>query len=238
MRRLVIGDIHGGYRSMMQCFERAKFDKENDKLICVGDIVDGWPETMKCVDELLTVKNFVFVVGNHDKWAYDWAKHGEGDNMLWLKQGGENTIKSYDSVNRDMPEEHIKFFERSVLWHEEDDILFVHGGIDPWEPMEKQVAFNVMWDRNILQLAWIKRHKTGHRILENTVNEKYKAVFIGHTTTYQYTEDGLPITACEVTDLDTGGGWEGKLTIMDLDTREFWQSDFVDKLYPEERGRR
>jgi serine/threonine protein phosphatase 1 len=52
-----------------------------------------------------------------------------------------------------------------------------------------------------------------------------------------YSDLGLPLRYCEVTDLDTGGGWEGKLTIMDLDTREFWQSDFVYTLYPEEKGR-
>ena len=30
---------------------------------------------------------------------------------------------------------------------------------------------------------------------------------------------------CEVWDLDTGGGYEGKLTIMNVHTKEYWQSD-------------
>ena len=42
---------------------------------------------------------------------------------------------------------------------------------------------------------------------------------------------------CNVWNLDTGGGWLGKLTIMDIDTKQFWQSDFVYELYPEEKGR-
>jgi len=33
--------------------------------------------------------------------------------------------------------------------------------------------------------------------------------------------------------MDTGAGWSGKLTIMDIDTNEFWQSDVVKDLYPE-----
>ena len=28
-----------------------------------------------------------------------------------------------------------------------------------------------------------------------------------------------------------------KLTIMDLDTQEYWQSDLVKELYPNEKGR-
>lgn len=42
---------------------------------------------------------------------------------------------------------------------------------------------------------------------------------------------------CNVWNLDTGSGFSGKLTIMDIDTKEFWQSDFVRELYPNENGR-
>ena len=42
---------------------------------------------------------------------------------------------------------------------------------------------------------------------------------------------------CNVWNLDTGGGYEGKLTVMDVETKELWQSDFVNTLYSNERGR-
>jgi len=32
--------------------------------------------------------------------------------------------------------------------------------------------------------------------------------------------------------LDTGAGGRGKLTIMDVETKKFWQSDLVSTLYP------
>ena len=34
----------------------------------------------------------------------------------------------------------------------------------------------------------------------------------------------IPIRFNNVYCLDTGGGWDGKLTIMDIDTEEYWQS--------------
>ncbi len=33
--------------------------------------------------------------------------------------------------------------------------------------------------------------------------------------------------------LDTGAGWEGKLTVMNVDTKEYYQSDPVEDLYKE-----
>ena len=38
-------------------------------------------------------------------------------------------------------------------------------------------------------------------------------------------------------DLDTGAGWGGKLTIMDANTEEYWQSDSGDDLYGPNQGR-
>ena len=57
MREFVLGDIHGGYKSLIQVFERSKFDYNNDKLIVIGDIADGWPETKKCVEELTSMSS-------------------------------------------------------------------------------------------------------------------------------------------------------------------------------------
>jgi len=33
MKTYAIGDIHGAYKAMMQCFERSKFNYEQDRLI-------------------------------------------------------------------------------------------------------------------------------------------------------------------------------------------------------------
>jgi len=40
-KTFVIGDIHGGYKALLQCFARSGFDYKKDKLICLGDITDG-----------------------------------------------------------------------------------------------------------------------------------------------------------------------------------------------------
>ena len=47
----------------------------------------------------------------------------------------------------------------------------------------------------------------------------------------------IPMNRCNIWNMDTGGGFEGRLTIMDVDTKEFWQSDDLRTLYPNEKGR-
>ena len=37
--------------------------------------------------------------------------------------------------------------------------------------------------------------------------------------------------------IDTGAGFSGKLTILNVDSKEYWQSDFTKSLYPAEYGR-
>ena len=69
MRTLVLGYIHGAYKALEQVFSRSGFDYEKDRLIVLGDVCDGWIETKQAVDELLKVKNIIYIIGNHDKWA-------------------------------------------------------------------------------------------------------------------------------------------------------------------------
>jgi serine/threonine protein phosphatase 1 len=43
--------------------------------------------------------------------------------------------------------------------------------------------------------------------------------------------------AANIWNLDTGAGYNGKLTIMDIKTKEYWQSDLVTELYKDKKGR-
>lgn len=83
-----------------------------------------------------------------------------------------------------------------------------------------------MWS---IALYWQMQHDKGMAL--DTI-PGYKEVFIGHTSTSRFDPDLKPVNLSNVWNLDQGGGWEGKLTCMDVDTKEFWQSDIVKDLYP------
>jgi serine/threonine protein phosphatase 1 len=228
MKRFILGDIHGGYKSLMQCFERSKFDYQNDKLIVLGDVCDGWSETKECIDELLKIKHRICLIGNHDYWTLDYFKNSNTPD-IWISQGGYNTVQSYKNG---IPKSHVAFLKNAKLWHIEDNILFVHGGIKANTLVEENNADLIMWDRELIKNARMKGHNRPNKKMQSIYDE----IFIGHTTTLYFKTD-KPVKFCEINDIDTGGGWSGKLTIMDLDTREYWQSDFVRDLYPNSEGR-
>jgi len=222
MKTYAIGDIHGAYKALVQCFERAKFDYKQDRLIVLGDVCDGYPDVKQSIDELLKVKHCDLVIGNHDMWALDWALRGDKPE-IWTSQGGDRTMASYNGGP--MPKAHIDFLKNGQLWIERDDQVFVHGGFNPDISFSSHSAQALVWDRKLLDMAWKIQVEGRKRKLG-----RYKDIFVGHTTTELY-NTLQPIHVCNVWNIDTGAGWSGKLTIMDVDTKEYWQSDLTPDLY-------
>jgi serine/threonine protein phosphatase 1 len=213
LKRFVIGDIHGRIEALKQVLALAKFDYEHDKLIVLGDIADGGFDVYLCVEELLKIKNLVFVVGNHDVWFMDYMKSGWSED-IWLSQGGKNTINSYARFKQNIPVTHQEFFNNGVYYYVEDGCLFVHGGYDPKFPIDKQTKDVLTWDRDL-----IERCRNGLKIKD------YDRVFVGHTTTQTYGFD-TPIRFGKLIMMDAGAGWNGRLAMMNIATDETFLSDF------------
>jgi len=222
VKTYVVGDIHGAYRALLQCFKRSGFNTKNDRLIVIGDVCDGYPEVRQSINELLKVKHCDLVIGNHDMWTLDWALRGDKPE-IWTSQGGDRTIASYNGDP--MPKAHIDFLKNGQLWIERDDQVFVHGGFNPDIPLSSHSAQALVWDRRLLDMAWKMQAEGRKRKLG-----RYKDIFVGHTTSELY-NTLQPIHVCNVWNIDTGAGWSGKLTIMDVDTKEYWQSDLTPDLY-------
>ena len=74
MRTFCVGDIHGNYKALEQVLERSNFDFKKDRLISLGDIYDGHSEGPECVELLMKVKNFIWVLGNHDEFVRRWFR--------------------------------------------------------------------------------------------------------------------------------------------------------------------
>ena len=64
----------------------------------------------------------------------------------------------------------------------------------------------------------------------------YKEIYIGHTPLSRIGKT-VPVQMANVWNVDTGAAFRGPLTILDVNSKELWQSDPLDKLYPDEKGR-
>ncbi|MEQ9006862.1 MAG: metallophosphoesterase [Ekhidna sp.] len=227
-RTLVMGDIHGNLKALEQCLERCRFDLENDKLIQLGDVCDRHPDTALVVEKLIKIPNLIAIRGNHDPWLEEWLR-SEEVNPAWPDNGGISTIQSYiqagDKIDRS---KHLAFLENQVDFHvDEENRVFIHAGFtNPKGPAFEQPSSNCYWDRSL----WLTSMKALITCKQPDLLNAFNEIYIGHTPTIKWQQD-TPMQAFNVWNLDTGAGWHGKLTVMDINTKEYWQSDAAGLLY-------
>ncbi len=239
-RTLVIGDIHGGLKAIHQVFEKANVTKE-DKLIFLGDYVDGWSESAGVLDFMMQLANTndcIFIKGNHDMWCEGWLRTGEADKT-WLQHGGVPTVKSYADADAVKKMEHLIFLERMPYYFiDEENRLFIHAGFTSMHgPQKEFYNSNFSWDRTLWEMALTmdKRIEKDSLLYPKRL-KLFNEIYIGHTPTLYY-DVTVPMQGCNVWNLDIGAAFYGKLSIMDIDSKQFWQSEPVHTLYPGEAGR-
>jgi serine/threonine protein phosphatase 1 len=257
MRKFVIGDIHGNLRGLKQALERASFDYDTDTLISLGDITDRLPDTFECVEELLKIKNLIIVQSNHDIIFRDWLLTGR--HYFDWAHGGFQTLKSYvDNLNNgsdkfycnlkltgvsynisssDIPQTHIDFFvNRPNYYIDEKDNLFVHAGFNRHYSISDKLMNServLLWDRDLWMsaIAYNSMTKKSKDRYPFKMVDTFNKIFIGHTPTLHYDID-YPMNAANIWNMDTGAGFKGgRVSIMNIDTLEIFQSDKTENLY-------
>ena len=87
-RDFVVGDIHGCLEQLNAELDRVEFDKENDRLFSVGDLVDRGPDNLECL-QLVYEPWFFTVMGNHEDMMFEvCGGDGRVDPRLWFQNGG------------------------------------------------------------------------------------------------------------------------------------------------------
>ncbi|MAP55764.1 metallophosphoesterase family protein [Altibacter sp.] len=240
MRTLVVGDIHGGFRALEQVLRRVKLTSE-DELVFVGDYVDGWSESSETVSYLIDLaKKYtcLFIRGNHDELLYNFLKHDD-NNPTWLLHGGESSKKSYANLSEAEIAQHIAFLENLRNYYvDSKNRLFLHAGFTNLHGPEHEYYPNtVYWDRTLWEMVVSMNPNI------NTTSDRYpkrlqlfSEIYIGHTPTTRL-GSMEPLNFANVWNVDTGAAFKGPLSVMDVNTKEVWQSDPVWTLYPEEKGR-
>ncbi len=239
-RTLVIGDIHGGYNALIQVLNRAQITS-NDTLIFLGDYVDGWSDSPQVISYLISLQEIhdcIFLKGNHDQLCLDWLLTKK-DNPKWLLHGGQSTIDGYNKLTTDEIKLHIEFYERlKDFYIDTQNRLFLHAGFTNLKgPEQEYFPRMCYWDRTLWETALALDPRIAK---DDPLYPKrlllYPEVYIGHTPVTRIGKT-IPVQATCVWNIDTGAAFKGPITAMDIDSKQFWQSDPVYTLYPEERGR-
>jgi serine/threonine protein phosphatase 1 len=239
-RTLVIGDIHGGFKALIQVLDRAKATRQ-DRLIFLGDYVDGWSETPELLSYLIKLKeerDCVFIRGNHDDLVLGWFKTGKS-NPKWLQHGGASTIKGYETVDPTLKNLHHRFLENLTNYHiDSQNRLFLHAGFANMHGPASEFHTNtVYWDRTLWEM--VLAMDTSLTPSDHTYPDRLKLfneIYIGHTPTTRIGKTE-PVNRANVWNIDTGAAFKGPISLVDIDSKQVWQSDPVYELYPQEIGR-
>lgn len=242
-RKLVIGDIHGGLKALHQVLDRAKVTSK-DTLIFLGDFVDGWSESPAVLDFLIALEkthHCIFIKGNHDDLLLKWLTSNKDgfDEKIWFQHGGEASALAYQNINFATKEKHIQFLESLQDYYLDDqNRLFIHAGFTNIRGVEFEFFKPLFyWDRTLweMALAFDPAIQKNDALFPNRF-KLYKEIYVGHTPVTKINET-IPVNKACIWNVDTGAAFKGKLTIMDADTKAFWQSDALPDLYPNEKGR-
>lgn len=163
MRTITIGDIHGCYYTLLSLLDKVQYNKQEDKLIFLGDYIDRGKHSYKVVEFLINLQDEVgtdkciCLLGNHE----DMALY---DTSLWQYNGGNATKTNYHQHDKSFIFHHW-WFRQLPLMHETDNFIYCHAGL-PKTKTSDNTADDILWSRN-----WIETKKEP--------NEK-TAIF-GHT---------------------------------------------------------
>lgn len=246
MRTIVIGDIHGGCKALVQLLDRVVVQPD-DRLLFLGDYVDGWSQSFEVVAFLISLSQKrtqynhtapIFLRGNHDALVLDYFENNI-KNKQWLRHGGQSTIDSYASRKPQEIAAHIDFLKNDLLdYYELNGNGFFHAGFSNLNgPQYEYYKNSTYWDRTLWEMALALNPSLmpGDQRYPDRL-KLYKEIFIGHTPTSRI-DSLVPVNAANVWNIDTAAAYLGPLTALCVETKEIWQSDPVHAFYPEENGR-
>jgi serine/threonine protein phosphatase 1 len=162
-----IGDVHGCLNELLSLEKKIVEDGlaiDGPKLIVMlGDYIDRGPSSAAVIEHLLTPLpqdySRLCLAGNHDQMFLDFLQK-PSTRSPWLALGGDETLASYgvylDDVREHplasqlralVPQEHIDFLSLLPVMLCIDRYCFVHAGIDPSAPIDKQTDEVLMTSR-------------------------------------------------------------------------------------------
>jgi serine/threonine protein phosphatase 1 len=230
-RIYAIGDIHGcdiqlGNLHAMIAEDLARRPVDAPLLLHIGDYVDRGADTAGVIDRLvdgcpIPGIEMINLLGNHESTMLDALSGERAAATDWLFAGGRAALESY-GIDPDGPREqwtsviprsHQDFLRGLTLMHREGGYAFVHAGVRPGIPLEKQARDDLLRSRQPFL---------------------YSEADFGAVVVHGHTPVRAPVVKHNRIAIDTGAVFGGKLTcaVLEADTIGFLTAGPVDAPVP------
>ncbi|WOF45300.1 metallophosphoesterase [Sphingopyxis indica] len=171
-RVYAIGDIHGRDDLFEQIIDRIRDDSAKRgpthvTLILLGDLVDRGAQSAAVVERAMNLRTEFpdtrLLIGNHEE-CFLAALTGDVRRVRYfMRIGGDATVRSYwqddtsfaaatfeqvaERLPQIVPPDHVNFLGMGEDVVEIGDYAFVHAGIRPGVPLDKQALSDLRWIR-------------------------------------------------------------------------------------------
>jgi serine/threonine protein phosphatase 1 len=187
-RIYAIGDVHGRADLLEDLWARIEEDAraapdEPTTVVFLGDLVDRGPDSAKVVERVIGLRaqspwRVQVLKGNHEQ-AMLLFLDDPAFGSTWLQHGGGPTLASYgvyppqgrgdeaawgtvrDAFAEALPPAHLAFLRSLPLYLERGDYLFVHAGVRPGVPLDRQSEQDLLWIRQ----EFLSRPKPSDRVV-------------------------------------------------------------------------
>jgi serine/threonine protein phosphatase 1 len=148
----VIPDIHGRDDLLGEALAGIAAHSHGDAgvIVTIGDYVDKGPQSKEVIDRLLSGMaerwRLVALKGNHDAMMVE-ALRDPTKMDSWLGKGGDAALASYGNDPAAVPHAHIAWLDGLRLMHLDAHRLYVHAGVDPDLPLDRQSEATLLCKR-------------------------------------------------------------------------------------------
>jgi serine/threonine protein phosphatase 1 len=139
----VIPDIHGRDDLLGEALAEIAIHARGNAgvIVTLGDYVNKGPQSKQVIDRLLSDVaegwSLVALKGNHDAMMVE-ALRDPSTMASWLGKGGDAALASYGGDSAAVPQTHIAWLDRLRLMHVDTHRVYVHAGVDPDIPLDRQ----------------------------------------------------------------------------------------------------
>jgi serine/threonine protein phosphatase 1 len=208
LRTYALSDIHGHLDKLARLVARCRSDAGGDgaRFVFMGDYIDRGPDSRGVIEYLIDFQrrqpgDVVCLCGNHEDLALV-AIDDPGEIDQWVAiNSGDTTLQSYGvTVPLELPAQHVHWMRSLATHHDDGQRLFVHAGVDPSRPLDRQDRYDLLWMRE----PFLSDPRDYGRLIVH-----------GHTPLI----GGQPDLRTNRVNIDTGAGMGGPLTAAIFDDR-------------------
>jgi serine/threonine protein phosphatase 1 len=154
MRTYALSDIHGCLDKLERLVARCHANAGGDaQFVFLGDYIDRGADSRGVLEYVFGMEarepnRVICLAGNHEDMALnaiDDLRHAE----QWIvRNGGDKMLASYGVTHPlDLPSDHVTWLRALATHHDDGRRFFVHAGIDPSRPLDKQDRQDMLWMR-------------------------------------------------------------------------------------------